>query len=727
MKQIFIKKGKAIVENVPAPAAAKGTVTVKTIYSCISTGTELAGMASSARSVPEKLMEQPEKVKQAFELISQKGIASLADKVAEEAKGRYYSTGYSLSGIVLEAGEGVSEIKKGDLVACVGSGYANHAECVSIPVNLCTVIKDGVGLKEASTVALGAIALQGVRRAEVRLGESAAVIGLGAIGQLGAQMLKASGCKVIGIDIDPRRLKIAQSNGIDFVTEPDGMKAARFVYDVAGGHGADAIIVYASGGSELLSLAFDCCRKKGRVVLVGTAGDSYDREKMYAKELDMLISTSYGPGRYDAQYEEKGRDYPFEYVRWTENRNMLAYLELIKNGSVKVGNLIEKVYPIEKGAEAYESLQVPPKPIIALLEYKNVDEDVTSKTTPLTNCANAVCTNTACANAAAIRDCIGNRAPGKIRLAVIGAGEFARQTHLPNLKKLSHYFELIALVGRKAENLIQTGKRYDFTFISTDIDEILRNPEIDAVLICTRHNLHAEMAIKALDAGKAVFLEKPAALNDSELSRLVASAAASKNTFMIGFNRRFSKYACEIKKLLNGRSGPLVVNYTVNAGDMDSRHWTQTDEGGGRVIGEACHIFDLFSFLTDSGVKSVSASNAYSPFNDRISGDNYTASISYSDGSLCSLTYTSLGSKALPKEHCEIFWDNKVLKLNNYMMLKGYGVRCKKLRSRRPDKGHLEELLTFRDGIIYGKNPIPVDCIAETARLTFTVDRMVKE
>lgn len=703
MKQVLVKKGQVIVDDIPSPVVSDNGVLVKVLYSCISAGTEMMGVNESGKSLIKKAMEQPEKVKKAFNMLKSQGVDAILGKVKDMEAPK--PTGYSAAGIVIGVGKNVKDIKAGDRVACAGAGIANHAEFIDVPRNLVMRIPDNLSIDLASTVTLGGIAMQGVRRADLRLGEIGAVIGMGILGQLTVQMLKASGCKVIGIDIDNRRLEIAKSTGCDYVINSSKEDVIKEVEKITQGYGTDAVIITAaSSSSQILSEAFNISRKKGKVVLVGVVGNEYNRDEMYQKELDFLISTSYGPGRYDANYEEKGIDYPYAYVRWTENRNMEEYLSLVANGRINLKPLIEKIYDINDAPAAYESLKSSEnKPLIVLLKYDEEKLEDEKKVY--------------------INKTIKN---DKINVAIIGAGGFAKGMHLPNLKRLSDIYNIYAIMSRTGTNAKSIAQQYGASYATTDYNEVLNDENVDMVMICTRHNLHAQMAIEALKKGKTVFVEKPMALNEEELNEIIKVIEETKLPFMVGFNRRFSKFAVEAKKHVKDRMNPMIINYQMNAGYIPLDSWVHSEEGGGRIIGEGCHIFDLFNYFTDAKVKSISV-DSIDPKTKYISQrDNVIATVKYEDGSVCTLTYTSIGNTSYPKEFCQIYCDGKIIIIDDYKKISGYGVKLQNIESAASEKGQYEELIEFAKFIKEGKNyPIPLWQLKQATRISFVVEQVV--
>lgn len=711
MKQVLVSGGSVRLETVPAPLVEAGTVLIRMDHSCISIGTEMSGVKSSGVPLWKRAMRQPQHVKKVVDMLMTDGLAQTR-RLVQERLAVESPTGYSGAGIVLEVGEGVDEFAPGDRVACAGAQCAFHAEVVRVPKNLVVSVPDAVGFDAASSVALGAIAMQGVRRASPTLGETFVVIGLGILGQLTVQMLRANGCRVIGVDLDRSRIALAEKHGMSWGVHPDDADDVAQVARITGGTGADGVIITAASPSDaIVSAAFRMCRKKARVVLVGDVGLDLQRADFYAKELDFLISSSYGPGRYDAQYEEGGLDYPLAYVRWTEGRNMAEYLRLIGDGTLEVKSMIAAVHPIDNVDEAYRSLQSgTAKPLMVLLSYPRSNEAM-QRRMPLTPQRPT------------------NTKSGAIRIALIGAGGFAKGMHLPNLQELKEEFILRAVVSRTGHNAATTGKRFSAEYCTTDHQEVLKDPDIDAVIIATRHDTHATLALDALRAGKHVLLEKPMALDETELRAIEAfyqEGSGPKPVLLTGFNRRFSPYAQRIASLVQKRSNPMLINYRMNAGYIPLDHWVHGPEGGGRNRGEACHIYDLFGFLTGSQVKSVQAM-ALTPTTGYYSAtDNFVATMGFEDGSVASLTYTALGNTEFPKETMEVFVDGMVISLNDYRSLTVTGSRQKPLETRAPNKGQKEELQAFAAAIRGQADwSIPLWQQLQATRISFDVERFL--
>lgn len=706
MKQVLLRGGGAVVEDVPAPGVGEKNILVRVHYSCISVGTESAGMTAAAVPLYKRALKQPENVRLAFKMMQEQGVARTVKRIQGMlATGQ--PTGYSAAGEVIAIGSQVEGFSVGDRVACAGAGIANHAEIIDVPVNLAVRVPDHLSLDKASTVTLGAIALQGIRRAAPTLGETIVVIGLGILGQLTVQMLKSNGCRVVGVDLDPKRIEIALATGMERGFNPQEEDFVAQIKWMTDGLGADATIVTAAASSsDIISQAMQACRKKGRVVLVGDVGLDLKREDFYKKELDFLVSTSYGPGRYDPNYEEGGQDYPLPYVRWTENRNMAAYLALIAGGGVEIEALSPQVFDIASAEDAYQRLSSgADKPLLALLQYPPRRDAAVRRVAVFQPM---------------------EKVSGKIRVAVVGAGGFAQGMHLPNLLKLRDHYQLRWVVSRTGATAKAVAKQYEVPYAGTDYDDVLNDPEVDLVLLSTRHNLHADMTIKALRAGKHVFVEKPLAMHEDELAAIEAfyeGGTGGKPVLMTGYNRRFSPPVQRIQAILAKRNGPMMISYRMNAGYLLPDHWVHGAEGGGRNIGEACHIYDLFGCLTQASCESVHAV----PITNMAAGtrhnENFLATMGYADGSVASLLYSSLGAKEHPKESMDIFVDGKVITMDDYVKVSIKGSEEKGWAAQIPQKGQMEELLALREALQSGKKwPTSLEAQIQVARAALEVE-----
>ncbi len=713
MKQVFIKRGDVLVIEVPSPTINEDEILVQVHYSCISSGTELAGIKMSAKPLYKKAMEKPKNIIRAFDLIKEKGIKNAILRIRDKINIKN-PMGYSAAGIVLETGKNITGFKPGNRVACAGAGIANHAEFIAVPQNLTVKVPENISLREASTVALGAIAMQGIRRADLRIGENAVIIGLGILGQLTHQMLKASGVKTIGVDLNSSRIKKSIETGLNHGINPNEVNVVDEVIRKTNFLGVDSVIITAASiSSTVINQSIEMCRKKGKVIIVGDVALNIKREELYKKEIDLLISTSYGPGRYDEKYERKGFEYPYSYVRWTENRNMEAYLELISQNKIDVNALIEKIYSIESAEKAYKDLKDSSKaPLIILIEYD--DKSLPDKKILL-------------------RPSIGknnNIIDERIKVGIIGAGSFTKDIHLPNLEKLSDLFSIYAVCDKDSGNADNIAKRYRANYSTTDYDYIIKDKNINMVIVSTRHNLHAEIAIKAAERGKAILLEKPMALNQTELENLINVLKKRRAPFTIGFNRRFSSISQKIYYLVSRRENPLIINYRMNAGYISPDIWIQNEEGGGRNIGEACHIYDLFGYLTGAEVEEVSAVSISPKSKNIMINDNFVVLLKYKDGSVCSLTYASLGNSRFPKEVMDIYYDGKIISMNDFKELNVFGLSNHDMKLSFQDKGHLNEIKSFgefiksKDKLDIG--PIPLWQLIQTTGISFAVEFQVK-
>ncbi len=706
MKQVLIKKGKAVTEEIPAPTCGDGEILIQVKYSLVSTGTEITSLTESGKSLVKKAKEQPQNIKLLLDMIKKQGLKKTLNLVRGALESGT-ATGYSAAGIVLEVGKNVIGFKKGDRVAAAGAGKTNHAEIIAVPKNLVVKVPENVDFSDAASVTLGSIALQGVRQADPKLGDKVVVIGLGLIGLLTVQILKASGCHVIGSDLDENRLKMAKNLGADLTVLGEDNTVTKVLQETED-KGADRIIICAATKSDRpINDAMQMVRKKGTVVVVGAVGLNLKRSPFYEKEAELKISCSYGPGRYDQKYEEKGQDYPFGYVRWTENRNMQEYLNLLSDGKINFKKMVERKYLIDKANLAYESLKnSKEKPLAILLKYPDREKPETLiKLKPIK---------------------VEKISKKTINVAVIGAGSFATSMHLPNLEKLKKYYKIKAIIDKNGVTAKQVAERYNASHAGTDYSQALKRKDIDIVLIATRHNLHAKIAKEALMAGKAVFSEKPMALNEKELDELVKTIQKTKKPYMVGFNRRFSPYAKKIKELIRDLQNPLMIYYRMNAGYIPLDHWVHNEEGGGRIIGEACHIFDLFNFLTGSEPIEVTYESINPKTNYYSAKDNMVITVKYADGSVCTLLYTALGGEDFGKEYMEVYFDNKTIVLDDYQKMTGFGIAAD-LTGSEQNKGHLQELIEFAEGIKSGKIPIELKDMKQATYTTFLIEDGLKK
>ena len=703
MKQVFSSKIGVVVKDVPEPNVSRGSVKIRVAYSCISAGTEMSNIKSASQSVIQRALEKPQQVMTVMKMVREDGVKITKNKV--EAKlNDYNSSGYSVSGVVVAVGAGVDEFKVGDLVSAGGAGIAQHQEYVVVPKNLVVHVPEGLNLAYASMGTVGSIAMHGVRRAALTLGEYGVVVGCGLMGLLAIQMMKASGVKVACTDVNPARLKMAAELGADKVINSVEEDPVVAVLNWTNGYGADAVLFTAATHSdEPLSQSFRMCRRKGKVVLLGVSGMNIKREDIYKNEIDFCISTSYGPGRYDPDYENKGIEYPYAYVRWTENRNIYSFLELIRDGKINIDHIAPKIYSVDKANEAFGGIQSNPgEHIITIIDYGyQPDEKKESiRTLPI--------------NETKTID------KSVITIGLIGAGSFSRGFLLPIVYTHPDKYYLKTIVNRSGDKALNVGRQYNAEVISSDNEVIFNDPDIDLVMICTSHGCHADLVMKGLRAGKHVYVEKPLCTTLEQLEEIKAFYADDsikvKPALMVGFNRRFSKYAQEIKRVLDKRSAPAFIHYRMNAGFAPADVWVHND--GGRIIGEGCHLIDLMQYLIGQEVVGCSVSSFKPKTGMYLSEDNRSISMEFADGSVAVIDYFSCGSKELPKEFMEVHYEGKTIFLEDYMKLTGYGVKVKEMKECAPKKGHKEEWLAMYDTLRKGESPIELDCIFKTTELS---------
>ncbi|MEW6247773.1 MAG: bi-domain-containing oxidoreductase [Nitrospirota bacterium] len=688
MKQVVqnYRTGALKVDDVPTPPLHHGGLLVANRVSLISPGTEKSTVAVAHRSLVGKAMERPDMVRKVLHHIHRDGLVPTVKRVFERLD-TPAALGYSCAGTALRIGKAVDRFSAGDRVACAGQQYASHAEVVYVPKNLCVRIPDGVDFEEAAFVTLGAIALQGVRQADPRLGERVAVIGLGLLGQLTVQLLKAAGCSVLGSDLDQDRLALAQEFGADAVVRPPDLIEAALAFSE--GRGVDAVIITA-GTKENgpVQVAGEIARQKGRVVVVGAVGMTLPREPYYRKELEFRLSMSYGPGRYDKEFEEKGRDYPFGYVRWTETRNMEAFLDLIRQRKVDVKRLVTHRFPIEQAEEAYRLLMDNTVPCLGLvITYPSNHERPETPViavSPVQPAASVV-------------------------LGLIGAGQHVKDALLPALAG-ARDVSIRAVCTASGVTAKALADRIRAAYCTGDPQAVLADDAVNAVLIGTRHDTHADLVVRALEAGKHVFVEKPLCLTQEELDRIAAvyrERADQGLQLMVGLNRRFSRHAAEARALFRRRVDPLVMVYRVNAGAIPPTHWIQDpDVGGGRVLGEICHFVDYLQALCGALPVSVHA-RRIGRHSSGITDDQCVISLAFADGSIGTIVYTAGGDTVLPKERVEVFGNGRALTMDDFVRTDLYAQgRKRTFKSGERDKGFGEEMAQFVEAITRGKPPL---------------------
>lgn len=699
MKQIIqdLKSGATVLEEVPVPQVKSGCVLIQTTRTLVSLGTERMLVEFGKANLIDKARQQPDKVKQVLDKIKTDGLQPTLEAVFNKL-GQPLPLGYCNVGKVVAVGRGVTEFVVGDRVASNG----NHAEYVCVPKNLVAKIPDNVTDEEATFTVIGSIGLQGIRLLNPQLGECVVVIGLGLIGLVAAELLRANGCKVIGIDFDQQKVDIAKDKGIYAINPKSGIDPVKYVEEMTGGVGADGVLITASAkGDEVIHQACLMSRKRGRVVLVGVIGLNMRRDDFYKKELSFQVSCSYGAGRYDEEYENKGHDYPLAYVRWTEKRNFETILGAISSKVLDVQPLITEVVDLADYSEIYGDMRKHGS-IASILKFP-VNSTI-ERVVPVGE----------------KRVMVGN---GK--LGIIGAGNFASATIIPALQKVNAPIKYIASAqGLTAKVLAKKAKAENAT---SDYHVMLSDPEVNTVLITTQHSMHVSMVIEALEAGKSVFVEKPLCLNEEELQSIekVYMNANDRVTLTVGFNRRFSPFAEKMKTLLGG--GPKNIVATMNAGYIPPEMWVQDMEvGGGRIIGEACHFIDLCSFLADSRVIAV-CMNALGE-NPQENTDNVSILLKYENGTNAVVNYFANGSKSYAKERVEVFSQGKVLVLDNWRKLEGYGVKGFSKMTGTMDKGHKRQFALLNERVLKGGEAlIPYESIVNTTRVSFACIESLKK
>lgn len=699
MKQLIqsFKTGELGLFEVPAPVCGENGALVQTTVSLVSAGTEKMLVDFAKKSLLAKAKDRPDLVKQVIGKMKKEGVKNTLEKVFTKLDSPI-PLGYSAAGRVVEVGSNMSGLNIGDRVACGGAGYANHAEVNYVPKNLMVKIPDGVDDIDASFVTVGAIALQGVRQTAPLLGERIAVMGLGLLGQLTVQLLKANGCKVIGSDIDPDKMALAKKLGADEVCHASELitKANEF----SNGHGVDAVIVTASTSSNgPITDAAEISRMRGRVVLVGMVGMDVPRNTYYKKELSIKLSMAYGPGRYDPEYEEKGIDYPYDLVRFTEQRNFEAFLGLIEEGKISPKELLTHEYDFDDAMTAYDLLEgkIQEKYLGIILKYKNeikLDEHKIVQRTTKTVSSN------------------------KVNVGLIGAGNFTKSVILPNMQKVGGY-ELVGLCTATGVSAQGTGKKYDFKYITTDSSEIYKNKEVNSVFVTTQHDKHASAVIKAIESEKHCFVEKPLCIYEEELEA-IKEAYSGKTIVQVGFNRRFSPMVEKMKKSVNGQ---ISVNYRVNAGVIPKDVWIQDRTiGGGRIIGEVCHFIDTCSYLIGSDVASVFATTVQKNDQSIPNEDNVNIVLNYANGSTATINYYAYGDTTMPKEYIEMFGNGVSIAMTDFRELVVYkNGKASKEKSANQDKGFVGEFKAFKEAIKSGKEAISFESICNTTKTTFKI------
>ena len=677
MKQVIqnFRSGVLKIDDVPPPMLRDGGLLVMNHVSLISPGTEKSTVQVAQKSLLGKAMERPEMVKKVLTAIQKDGLKDTLQRVFERLD-TPAALGYSCAGTVAAVGADASQFSVGDRVACAGQNYASHAEVVYVPKNLCVKLPTTVDFEDAACVTLGAIALQGVRQAEPRLGDRIAVIGLGLLGQLTVQMLKAAGCRVLGSDLDGTKLDLARQLGADLTVRPSGLMDAATGFSE--GHGVDAVIITASTkDNSPVEIAGAIARKKGRVVVVGAVGMNLPREPYYKKELDFKLSMSYGPGRYDSAYEEKGQDYPYSYVRWTENRNMAAFLDLVGDGKVQLKPLITHRFEISKADDAYRMMTEGQTPYMGMLITYPLDQQQALQPSITV---------------------VSDKPTGRLTLGLIGVGNHVKDMLLPQLQSQAAV-SIRAVCTACGINAKALGEKLHAGYCTSDSQDVLRDPAINTVLIGTRHDTHGRLVVKALEADKHVFVEKPLCLTEEELDAIHAvyrDKAAKGLRLMVGFNRRFSPHAEKAREFFAHRENPLVMWYRINAGKLPAEHWIQDPSvGGGRLIGEACHFVDYMQSVCGARPNSVFA-RRIGRQSSGITDDQCIVTLTFEDGSIGSIIYTAGGNSGLAKERFEAHADGKSLTMDDFEETHLYsGSHREVFKTSKRDKGFKTEIAHF--------------------------------
>jgi predicted dehydrogenase/threonine dehydrogenase-like Zn-dependent dehydrogenase len=698
MKQLIqnLQTGETLLENIPIPQARKGCVLIKTHRSLVSLGTEKMLVEFGKANLIEKARQQPEKVKQVFDKIKTDGLRPTVEAVFRKLS-EPLPLGYCNVGEIIAVGEGVSEFKIGDRVASNG----HHAEVVCVPKNLVAHIPENVTDEEATFTVVGAIALQSIRLINPTLGETVVVIGLGLIGQLTAELLQINGCEVVAFDFDQSKIDLALAKGIKAFKVSEETDSVKTVQEITQNVGADAVIITASTPSnEVISQAARMSRKRGRIVLVGVIGLHLQRADFYEKELTFQVSCSYGAGRYEVNYEQNGQDYPVGFVRWTAKRNFEAVLKTIASGRLNVKPLITEVIDFQDYNKIYHQIGKS-KSIASILKYQATIDVSETKILLKNHSFN----------------------PTNVVVGIIGSGNFTKATVLPVLSKLKANIKYLSSSSGLSSTLM--AKKYGVQFSTTNNDDMLNDSDVSAVIITTRHDAHARMCVDALRAGKHVFVEKPLALNHSELDEIIEVYQQSDKTLMVGFNRRFSPFPQDLKKQLGDFNMPINVIATMNAGEISASHWTQDMSlSGGRIIGEACHLIDLITYLSGSLVESV-VMNAMGQ-NAEDNTDNASILLKYKNGSTGVINYFANGNKGYSKERIEVYSQGRTLIIDNFKQSKYFGTKSSGM-SGSQDKGHFEQFRRFLENLKNGgKAIIPIEEIINTSRASLAAVESLK-
>jgi predicted dehydrogenase len=705
MKQLLqnMKNGAATIVDVPVPTARAGMALVKTAASLVSAGTERMVVEFAEKNYLGKARSRPDLVKQTLDKAKREGILPTVQAVFNRLD-QPMALGYSSAGTIIGLGADMQGFQVGQRVACAGGGFAVHAEYNVVPRNLLVPLPDAVDFESAAFATLGAIAMHGFRLGQPQVGERVAVIGMGLLGLLGAQIAAAAGCRVMGIDIDPQRIALAHSLGLEAVTREG---AADSAVAFTANRGFDVVLICADTSSnDPVELAGVIARDRARVVAVGAVGLNIPRKVYYEKELSFINSRSYGPGRYDASYEEEGRDYPIGFVRWTEGRNIESVVELMAGDKLKVGPLISHRFPIDEAAQAYQVITGKKKePFLGvLLTYPGGEWKAENRT---------------------VRFPLSTSKTGSVKLGVLGAGLYANATLLPAIKNIAD-IELVGIASSGGLHAQHSGQKFGFKYATSSDEEILNDPTINTVAILTRHDSHADLIVKALDAGKHVFVEKPLAVNAEQLLRVTDVLTTARGLLTVGFNRRFAPLAQSLSTFLSNRKEPLHAHYRVNAGYIPLNHWTHDEVlGGGRIIGEGCHFVDFLTFLVGAVPARVSA--VALPNGGKYREDNVSMTFTFPDGSIGVVDYLANGDKSFPKERVEVFCGGSIAILDDFVSLVTVRDGKKKEERRAQDKGWRSEMKAFARAIrAGGAPPIPYEQLLGVTKATFAAVESIR-
>jgi len=705
MKQLVSENKEIKIVDLPVPTINENQVLVQNYYSIISTGTEITNINFMKDPLYKKVMNYPDKIQKALRMVKNKGLIEVF-KLGMDFLNMPREWGYSSCGKIIEIGKNIKNLKVGDIVACAGAGKANHAEFVAIPENLATKIPENISYKDASITTIGAIAMQGIRQCDPKIGETIVVVGLGLIGQITTLILKANGINTIGIETNEKRIELAKNNNIKVINtkNQDLINEIKSININL----VDAVIITASSkDNQIINQAIEITRKRGRVIVVGNVLCNVSRSLWYEKEIDLKISCSYGPGRGDYTYEEQGKDYPLEFVRFTENRNMQSFLDLLKNKVLDLTHIINKEIEFENVVGVYNELQNRPDWLGVAIKYNNINEN---KTNIIVN----------------ENYSLPNPNKTKINVGIIGLGNFFMSTILPAIKKNLDKYNILALANRSNMKLLYFSKKLNAKIITTNYLELFKNTDVDLIIATPRHNLHFDLIKNSINFNKNIFIEKPLCINKKELEEIknLIKNASKLPLINIGFNRRFAKMTKIIKDIVKDQEKPIIINYVVNSENFDKTMWINTEEGGGQIVGEACAMIDWGLYIINDEVGTISVNKTKD--NTHLETGNIVATIKFEKGSIFNLIYTTLGNKNWPKENIEVFFNNQVYNIIDFKELKSSN-RKYNLKFGKQDKGHSQEITNLYKSIKNGQPLIPLSDIIKTMEITFEINQDINK